>query len=349
MLIDRYIIHEISKPLMVIFAILLVIFVSYSATHYLADAVSGQLPRSTVISLILLKTVKALEILLSMALYLSIVLTMRRLYTNFEMTALAVSGVSNIRIFLVILNLCLLFAALIACLSLFVRPWAYKEMHRLRTQAKTKFDIAQLEPGHFHSIGPENRVVFVEKVDSHRNRAKRVFIQDEHNGTLQVTYAKQVYQKVDMTSGDRILFFLNGYRYEFALNRKADQILKFKQFIIHLPKETVPVEYKSKAASIMQLARSDDPEDIAEFQWRLSMPLSTVLLGLLAVPLGRTTLQQGKCIKTPVAVVIFAVYYNSILMAKTWVEHGVVDTVPGIWWVHALLACLFLALIWKQR
>jgi len=75
LLIDRYIMHEISKPLVVIFAILLVIFVSYSATHYLADAVSGQLPRSTVISLILLKTVKALEILLSMALYLSIVLT----------------------------------------------------------------------------------------------------------------------------------------------------------------------------------------------------------------------------------------------------------------------------------
>ena len=151
-----------------------------------------------------------------------------------------------------------------------------------------------------------------------------------------------------MTSGDRILFFLNGYRYEFALNRKADQVLKFKQFIIHLPKETVPVEYKSKATSIMQLARSDDPEDIAEFQWRLSMPLSTVLLGLLAVPLSRTALRQGKCIKTPAAVVIFAVYYNSILMAKTWVGHGVVGTVPGIWWVHALLACLFLALIWKQ-
>jgi len=78
---------------MAIFAILLVIFVSYSASHYLADAVSGQLSRSTVMSLILLKTIIALEILLSMALYLSIALTMRRLCTDFEMTALAVSGV----------------------------------------------------------------------------------------------------------------------------------------------------------------------------------------------------------------------------------------------------------------
>jgi len=349
LLIDRYIIHEISRPLMAIFAILLVIFVSYSASHYLADAVSGQLSRSTVMSLILLKTIIALEILLSMALYLSIALTMRRLCTDFEMTALAVSGVSNIRIFFIILKLCLLFAMLIACLSLFVRPWAYKELYRLKTQAKTKFDIAQMEPGHFHSIGPKSRVVFAEKVDSHKNRAERVFIQDEHNGALQVTCAEQVYQKVDMTSGDRILFFLNGYRYKFAFNREADQILKFKQFIIHLPKETMPVEYKSKATSIMQLARSDDPEDIAEFQWRLSMPLSTVLLGLLAVPLSRTAPWQGKSIKTPAAVVIFAVYYNSVLMAKTWVGHGAVGSVPGIWWVHALLACLFLALIWKQR
>ena len=94
--------------------------------------------------------------------------------------------------------------------------------------------------------------------------------------------------------------------------------------------EIEPVGYKRKAALTTHLANSDSTEDIAEFQWRLSTTLSTVLLGLLGFPLSRAEARQGKYSKLLAAVFVYAVYYNLNVMAKTWVEQGVVGPFPGI-------------------
>jgi lipopolysaccharide export system permease protein len=90
---------------------------------------------------------------------------------------------------------------------------------------------------------------------------------------------------------------------------------------------------------------SSRPGDVSELQWRLSTPVSTVLLSLLAIPLSRTAPRRGKYAKILVAVILYAVYYNLCLAAKTWVEHRVVPRVPGIWWVHALIAAIAFALL----
>jgi len=106
--------------------------------------------------------------------------------------------------------------------------------------------------------------------------------------------------------------------------------------------------YRRKAASTGHLASSESLEDIAEFQWRLSTPLSAVLLGLLGVLLSHTTPRQGKYAKVLLAVVVFAVYYNISVVAKNWVEKGAVAPIPGIWWVQVLLVFVIIVLAWRQ-
>jgi len=103
-----------------------------------------------------------------------------------------------------------------------------------------------------------------------------------------------------------------------------------------------PVGYKTKAESTLDLSDSNNPVDLAEFQWRLSTPLSTLLLALLAVPLSRSRPRQGKYAKMLGAVLIYAVYYNLMGMARTWVEQQRVAAQPGIWWVPMVLAVLIL-------
>jgi lipopolysaccharide export system permease protein len=75
--------------------------------------------------------------------------------------------------------------------------------------------------------------------------------------------------------------------------------------------------------------------------------LATVLLALLGVPLSRSSPRQGKYAKLTTAVVIFAIYYNLSALTKKWVEKGVLDTIPGIWWVLLLLAGLLLIFLWR--
>ena len=99
----------------------------------------------------------------------------------------------------------------------------------------------------------------------------------------------------------------------------------------------------------MYLYRSDKLEDIAELQWRLSTPLSAILLGLLGVPLSRANPRQGKYGKVVIAVVVFAGYYNVSIVAKNWIEKDVVNIMVGIWWVPLLLVVFMLILLWRQN
>jgi len=80
---------------------------------------------------------------------------------------------------------------------------------------------------------------------------------------------------------------------------------------------------------------------VAEFQWRLSTPLSALLLALLAIPLSRSKPRQGRYARMLAALVIYAVYFNLMDVGRTWVEMG---TRQNIWWVPGLLALLVLVL-----
>lgn len=331
-------------------AVLICIFASYTAAAYLADAVSGLLPLDAVLLMLLLKIAIALEVLLPTTLYLSVVIALGRMYRDSEMIALSSCGVGTSQILKPVIYLSILIAILVAGLSLFARPWAYAKIYRLKAKAKSDFDISRMEGGNFYEIKSNDLVVFAKKVNHPLNRGEQVFIRSQDGKTLQVISAKRVYQQTDDKSGMRVLLLKDGYVYEFTRRGEEGKITKFEQATYLLvPKETIPVGYKRKAASTPHLIRSDKLEDIAELQWRFSTPLSTMLLALLAVPLSRTTPRRGKFGKVVSAILIFAVYYNLTVVAKNWIEKAIVSPIPGIWWVPVLLGALVLLLLWHQE
>ena len=63
-----------------------------------------------------------------------------------------------------------------------------------------------------------------------------------------------------------------------------------------------------KSLSAGALAATRDPEAVAELQWRSAMPISAVLLCLLAVPLGRTDPRQGRAARVFLAALLYVVY-----------------------------------------
>ena len=296
--------------------------------------------------MVLLKSVIALDVLLPIALHLSVVVALGRLYTDSEMTALSACGVSPTRVLRVVCWVSLLVAVVVGCLSLYVRPWAYEMRYWLQNQAIAEFDMNRIEAGRFYKTQLGNHVIFIEQFDRERNRMKGVFIQTEYGNTVRVISAKQAYHQIDEPNRGGELVCLEAQVYELPRNGKEVVVGQFDTLRLQLEDpEISPVGYKRKAASTGQLADSSSVMDIAELQWRLSTPLSAFLLGLLGFPLSRAEARQGKYAKLLVAVLIYAGYYNLSLVAKTWVEQGVVGAVPGIWWVHALLACLLSAMI----
>src|SRR5215471_535995 len=93
-----------------------------------------------------------------------------------------------------------------------------------------------------------------------------------------------------------------------------------------------------KGTPTIALLTSQRADDLAELQWRLSTPISTLLLGLLGVPLSRAKPRQSRYAKIAAAILIYSAYYLLCTSARTWVQHGAIGAFPGIWWAPALLA-----------
>ena len=339
MIINRYLTCEIIKPLLAVCSILIIIFVSYKSDRYLADVVEGLLPANTVISLLFLKVTIALEVLLPITLYLSVVIGLGRLHTDSEMTALFACGVSPNTVLKNVFVFSLLLAILVGTLSLFVRPWAYEKSYLITAQAETNFDFSQIRSGHFYEQQHGNRVVFIDHRNDSKTSNNGVFTLTERNNVVQAIFAKRAHQETDHVTGEKTIVFVDGHKYTLSRDGSRDRMIRFGTMTTRLKKKEPKPEYKRKAAPTLQLASSTAPYDVAEFQWRISTAISTILLGLLGIPLSQTSPRQGKYAKMLTAVIIFAVYYNLSAIARNWVEQGVIGPIPGIWWVNTLLAC----------
>ncbi len=342
---DRYLALEVLRPLAATGLFFVLLFGGYSSARLLADAVAGILPMDIVWQLVGLKILIALEVLLPIALYLSVVLGLGRLYHDAEMTALFACGYSELRVAWTVLRLGVAVAVAVAVLSWYVRPWAYERSYLLRDRAKAQFDIDKLEPGRFHSSESGHYVLFAESIDRDRERLERVFFtRPKDNGRRQTIHARALTQK---TTADQrtALVFHQGYAYDLNPTGADDLVLHFRTFTLTLAGVPKPLGYKAKAASLGALWANAgaNSKDLAELQWRLLRPLSALLLALLAVPLSRTAPRQGRFARTILAIVLFALYYNLASIAKTWVKEGQVGAVPGLWWVDAALALVVLA------
>lgn len=332
-------------PLVAVCAVLIMIFSGYSAVRFLNDAVNGLLTGGTVAALVALKVLIALEVLLPVTLYLAVVLALSRLYSDSEIVAMEAAGISLWRLIVPIFFLSLFLGVMVTGLSLYARPWAYQKLYDLDTRSRNEFDIAKVEAGRFYELG-DDLVFFAEQLSPALGQARNVWIWKVESGKRKVTRAQNVYQVNGPGEGQKSLVFENGYQYALNLKTGAERLIQFGQNVLRLESaKGPPAKYRRKAASTAYLARSKNPEDIAEFQWRLSTGISTVLMSLMAIPLSRVAPRRGKYGKATVAIILFFVIYNFGLIARTWVEKQVVGSMPGIWWVTALHAVLVLYLL----
>ena len=73
-----------------------------------------------------------------------------------------------------------------------------------------------------------------------------------------------------------------------------------------------------------------------------------VLLAMLAVPLSKSTPRQGRYAKMAVAIFVYIVYSNLLVLAMNWLKKDNVSPWLGLWWVHGLFLLIFLVLFGRQ-
>lgn len=348
MILDRYILREILYTLLAVMLVLLVIFLSNRFVRFLADASAGKLSSDVVLALLGMKTLSALVIILPLGLFMATLLVFSRMYKDSEMTALAACGVSIRRMYRPVMTLALAVAAAVGWVSLYLAPWAEEQGYRMRDEQKARSELAGVAAGRFTESDSADGVLYVEELSDSGRTMHHVFIQGDRPGGQLVLSAERGFRRRD-DNGDQFLMLVDGYRYEGVPGDADFRVIRFREHAVRLSEEEVDPSFrKQRARPTTQLLGSDDRADVAELQWRVSMPLSVLFLALLAVPLSRTGPRQGKYAKLFVAVLIYLIYNNMLGVANTWVARGVIPSVLGMWWVHLGLAAASWMLFARQ-
>jgi lipopolysaccharide export system permease protein len=337
-LVERYIAREILLPFTVVILILVGLFTSFSSARLLAGAITETLGIAALLKLVLLKTLIALEVLIPIALYISVIIGLGRLNKDQELNVIRSVGVSGTRIVLAVLTVAIPVGIVSGMLSSYVRPWAYAESYILDAQAEAELNTNRFQAGRFYGSEKTGRVVYVRSKDDADKQMETIFHYIKKPDGSEIVIAKQARQIQPTTAEPRLHIQLSdGIVYQLSNTISVDDVIQFKNMTYFVDNDYV-LNYRRKAAATRTLWESDQPRDIAELQWRISRPLATILLALIAVTFIRTAPRQDKTDRTYlIAALVFATYYNLTGLAKTWVEQGTVGSVPGVWWLYLLM------------
>lgn len=349
-ILDRYLFREIASTWLGVTMVLLLILLTNQFARVLGDVAKGKLPKGAAMDVIALSAAQYLTILVPIGLFLAVMLALGRLYRDSEMPAMMACRVGPSGVYRPLMWLLIPLVVAVAWLSLDLAPRALLAVERVGAEARRQADLTSIEPGRFTQIGPENAVVYGERISAD-GQMENVFLQRQIGARdIEVVVAKRG-EQIDSDDPDvRFLVLHEGRRYEGVPGTAEFRVVEFLEHGIpyRLPSLDPPAP-TPRVMTMAGLMRAGAAEHIAEMQWRIGIPIATIVLSILAVPLSRTQPREGRYGRIAIGLLIFIVYLNMLSASKAWIEQGVVSPLLGLWWVHAVALALGLALLAVQN
>ena len=336
-LFQRALVSEFVSNGLLVFAVLFGIVLVSQLIRLLGAAVDGKIAVDGVVALLGFGAMSYLPMLFSICLFISILLTLSRCYKDSEMVVWFCSGVGLTKWIRPVMVYALPVVGMIALLSLVLSPWSVQKAEEFKHKLENRDEVATATTGTFRESKQDDRVYFIEDLDLESGRVGNIFVQSMQNGKMGTVVARQGFQETK-PDGTRFLVLLNGTRYEGTPGQRDYNIVEFERYSMRI--DSLPVKQTDlKPAGMSTLSLWNDPTswNIAELQRRLSLPISAIIIALLAIPMSYVNPRAGRSINLILAIVVYMLYSNMINVANSWVGLEKVSPVVGMWIMHAIM------------
>lgn len=331
-----------------LFLILMGIVIAQRAGYLVRSAAKGWIPNDAITTLLGFNMVKFLPMILSLTIFLSVLMTLTRWHRDSEMAVWFSSGLSVNNWIKPILNFAAPVTVVIFLLSFFVMPWATQKVEDYRVQLKSRDEVASISPGVFKESNGGERIYFIEGFDQLGNVVKNIFIQSSQHQKTGVIVSS-IGHRDKAENGDNFIVLEQGRRYESKPNTAEVSTTEFERYAIRIEtKEVARKPNSTDALSTEQLLRSELPADQAELQWRLAIPISALILVLLAVPLSFVDPRAGRSLNLMFALLIYIIYNNILSIFQAWVTQGRLSSLIGLWPVHVFFLLLAFYMYYRR-
>ena len=347
MIFQRALRRELRSTAGAVFTTLFTITITVMLIRILGQAAGGKVASQDVFALIGFAALTVLPVLLINTGFISVLLVVTRSYQDSEMVVWFTAGLSLSRWIRPVLTFGAPIVLLTAMLSFVVTPWAHRQSAEFRERFEKREDIARVSPGKFQESSSADRVFFVEGVNGDAGRVRNIFVNSVTNGRPSIVVANEGRMEFD-AAGDKFLVLSKGRRYDGVPNQSDYQIMEFERYgvVVGRQAQAATGEKSARTLPLTQLVATPTGANLGELLWRIALPLMSLLLLLVAIPLGFVNPRGGRSSNVLIALLLYVVYSNMISVFQAGVVQGRLS-LPLAWWpmhaaVLAMIASLFL-------
>ena len=351
-IIDKYIAKELLTVFMSVYFVLLIIVLSTEIVHLLSWVTQGIIPVTAFLAYLMNSLFEFSVILIPLSLLMGILLAFGRLYSDSEMAAIMSAGIGPMKWYRPLMLIAVPTTLLLFVLLAYVQPIINYQRALLAAEILSQSQLDTLLVGQFNRASKDGAVLFLESEHAGNNKVNNdqvdnVFFQQHRENTSYVDLAENISSFYN-EDGRRYMMMSNGMHYVGNSGEANFKIIKYKDYGIHIDRKQIKAQQSVKSKNIVELWQSKIPEEQAELQWRFTVPLATIIVAFMALPLSHTNPRSGRYSKLAVALILYLLYSNLLGVGKTWIVQEKVPVWLGTWWVH-IIAIVFTLVLLKYK
>ena len=349
-ILDRYVLQQVGKPLIVSFVIGLLMFMAERFVRILDLTLGKKGSLSLVFEMLGYLVPHYLGLAIPAAVFLGLLFGFNEMSRNAEIDACLAAGISLHRLTRPVIFLSLAIMLVTVFIFGWLQPYT-RYAYRALKYAILTVDVFYLaEEGVFMQTG--KRTFIVDKLDRRNQRFYRIFVFDEKekgNGTITTT-ARSGYLIRQKHDPRPLLLLLDGHqldiegkvdpgapvlpeasskffaRAETSIGRKKSRVFRprgLEERELTLPELFATLDKPLKYASVRELR--------TEFYQRVVSILTIIVLPFLAVPFAIGHRRQQRTYRFAVALAILIAYEEALHQGSAAARQGVLPIWVGIW------------------
>ena len=355
-IISRYLLKSLVVFFLAIFFIIGLIVFGNQFVLTVQESVEHGIPIQELMPIVGFNMLRDLPIILSLSFFLSIIISISQFYKNSEAVVMNSFGMGDKSFIHLIQPVVVFLFLLVFALTIYAVPWAKQQKSFAEDETVNASEFSFISEGKFESF-KNGEIVFYASESSQIDEAgeqnmEEIFIYVSNETAPIVVLASEATKYTDSDNESIYLRLKDGVRYEGLPGDENVNILDFDRYDLEIVSGEVQkslsnfseIEEKTSIDLLMEGGNLAN----AEIQWRLSQPISILILSFIGVLLAKTSPRTGKGVNLLFGIIIFMLYNNGLLVAKNSIESGQLNPFVGLWSIHILLI-LFIIIFYQFR
>ena len=314
------------------------------------------IPFQELIPLISFNMIRDVTLIITLSFFLAIILSISQLYKNSEAIVMNSMGLSDKHFVVFIQPTVLLTFIIITFLTIYAVPWAKQQKNIVEEETKNASEFSFITKGEFEEFKQGDIVFYASESKTldtlGEQNLEEIFIYSNNEEKPMIVLASEARKYIDPRTNSTYLRLKDGIRYQGITSDENISILNFDLYDLEIVsgelQKTLAFYTTIEGKSTLELIREGGSYANAELQWRLSQPITVLILSFFGIFLGKTSPRGGKGVNLLIGIIVFMLYNNGLLVAKRAIELGQINLLTGFLGVH-LLVLMLLILLYQFR